>query len=80
MEANQYINLLKQAVLQRFGRQIEDKALSEQLSIDIFLSTDHYISKETIMYLYGIRAEGGAINPKILSFLAKYAAVNHEQI
>jgi len=75
MEANQNIKMLKQAVLQRFGRQIEDQASSEQLSIEIFLSTDHYISKATIMSLFGSGTDGWAVNPKILSFLAEYAGV-----
>ena len=73
--------MLKHAVEQRFGKQIADESTSEQLSIEVFLRTDHYISKATIMCLFGAVADGGTVNSKILSFLAEYAGFSpSEQI
>jgi len=75
MEANQNIDMLKRAVIQRFGRKIEDKASCKQLSVEIFLRTGNYISKYTIECLFGLSASVGPANPKIFDFLAKYSGL-----
>ena len=72
MDASQNIDLLRQAVSQRFGRKVEDEASSKQLSIDIFLKTGHYISMHTIARFYGLTTGGRPFNPMILDFLAEY--------
>lgn len=80
MDANQNIDLLRQAVSQRFGRKVEDEASSKQLSIEIFLKTGHYISKHTIAFFYGLKTGGRPLNPIILDFLAEYAGLQSVKV
>lgn len=75
MDANQNIDLLRQAVSQRFGRNVEDEASCKQLSIEIFLNTGHYISKHTIAFFYGLNTGSRPFNPIILDFLTEYAGL-----
>ena len=73
MQGSQNIDVLKKAVIQQFGRRIEDRASCEQLSIEIFLATGHYISKNTIACFFGIDVSKEPDNLRILNFLEQYS-------
>lgn len=73
MSANYNIDILKNALLVKSGLQLTNMKSCEQLSIDVFLKTDKYVSTITIMQIFGISQAERPINEKILGFLICYA-------
>lgn len=67
-------DILKQSLSKRSGLIITDLRSCEQLSIAIFLATDHYVSTLTIMQLYGLSHSRRPMNENVIGFLRDYAA------
>ncbi|MDQ1141814.1 hypothetical protein QE439_003195 [Pedobacter agri] len=67
------LQTLKSALIEKLGKQINNRANCEELSIDIFLKTNCYVSKESIMRLFGCIDDGNQNHPNIIVFLCNYA-------
>ena len=67
------LRILKSALVEKLGKEINNAADCEELSIDIFLKTNHYVSKESIMRLFCFTADDKQNHPNIMVFLSEYA-------
>ena len=72
MLANQDIEMLKRDLTKRCGFNINDAPSSEQLSIKIFLKTNGYVSKQTVMALFGLIQHSQPLNSGVVCILEKY--------
>lgn len=73
MLTEQRLIKLREALIKKFGSEVTDCLSSEKLSIAIFLKSGNYVSRSTIMHLFGLVEKPGSINSKILDFLDTYA-------
>jgi|GEM_PF-2086274 len=69
------VKILKDALIKKFGSEVTDALSCENLSIAIFLNSGNYVSRSTLMRLFGIVEKPSSLNPKVLDFLMKYAEI-----
>ncbi len=65
------LDLLRSAVTAKFGSEIKDGVASEKLSIEIFLKTNHYVSRESNMRIFVNNPDGTPTHPNVFVFLSR---------